>query len=600
MEEPEESEVPDSPGMPQVNEKEVLFESIDAQYRDVWDIARERREARHRATIPGSIVPMNWIKNIWDYVELSFEAFGLGIFWKIPFLVLRWSWRHPWKGFLLILAVSTIASSLVSIRESEIGDSIRFHGIYDVKHNIGQFVPQFLAHPLDYFNEDDVLDLQKRVSSIEYDVHWLKEKRKIDQTSLDYLNSVLPDHLVFKKDKSGHKVIPPDFWSALRRKITEDPLLLQDAVSRQTISSAIAEGQTSAGQVEKIAAGAWANFLDQNEAKIKAWQTENFNELWDGHVRRALENDVLVSKKEMIDIVTKTYQVYQRDIRDELARMETKLQKDINSQNAADPTRRVDSATKDQVATIARNEAKKLITAARLEAFSKTQTNQHVSESQHRVNYFAIGTGAVINPVLTSPPWALESARVYWTTRAWLWLTRNPLPTPRPATTALTRWEEAGDCFCAPQESEHAHGLELTVLLARKISPDTIIVEHIDPQATLEASSTPRLFEVIAQIDSADWDTQIALIRYSEQLFPYAEPEKILAAHWIRLGVFEFDNRVYGDNVQAFSLPVRLADFGVHTHQVMVRVLTNWGSNHTCLYRLRLHGDEVTKVTAPV
>ncbi|KAI7595731.1 hypothetical protein KC316_g329, partial [Hortaea werneckii] len=52
---------------------------------------------------------------------------------------------------------------------------------------------------------------------------------------------------------------------------------------------------------------------------------------------------------------------------------------------------------------------------------------------------------------------------------------------------------------------------------------------------------------------------------------------------------------IHGSNwVQSFPLyGDTLQELGFATDKVTVRVNTNWGADHTCIYRLRLTGDRV-------
>ena len=215
----------------------------------------------------------------------------------------------------------------------------------------------------------------------------------------------------------------------------------------------------------------------------------------------------------------------------------------------------------------------------------------------HRVNYFSVGLGAMVDPHLTSP-----TNRHTYRTRAWHhWgYTEYSLRAPQPAD-ALTLWEDVGDCWCAAPSGGMA---QITVLLPKKVAPTELIVEHIDHDATLDIGSAPHHLELWVQIEDTEQRENVARAANGAISEAFCEPQagskgcatgdyavkEALDETWVRIGAWQY-NIYTGNNVQSFHVQVALDHFNVPIEKASVRVRSNWGTrDYTCLYRLKLHG----------
>ncbi len=81
-----------------------------------------------------------------------------------------------------------------------------------------------------------------------------------------------------------------------------------------------------------------------------------------------------------------------------------------------------------------------------------------------------------------------------------------------------------------------------------------------------------------------------------EEEYPKTLPKTPM---YIRIAAFDYN--IHAPNpVQTFPVPDEIQDLGVDFGIVALRILNNWGRDEfTCLYRFRVHGDELGEVPLP-
>jgi hypothetical protein len=690
---------------------------IEHLWVEVHQVASQRRADRQAIT-PWYLLPLIWLSSLYDIIQLSWARFGYETLWRLPLRVLGWLLSRPWIVILLISLV--FANNLLesdAFITTGIGYRLRHYGVYDAKDYVTSFVPHYISRPLDYFNEDDVLDLQKRMSDIEHKVATLNRRANFDTATLNYLKDNLPDFVLIKRDKQGNKVIPPNFWSALKAKIEAEPPLLKGQFFSPSRNKAVPNQELSYLQVQKIAAGAWAEFLDINEVKIKAWQGEVFDDMWQHHVQDAYKNDILVSRTEMIEEVHKAWDDSKSLINNEISRFAKQMERFLREQEKVNRTlsvgdaagvgipiskaravareeakkfgfvtekearrftqeelkklesvnerkvyeianqvmqnvagvgqvearaiakeelqqletakkskakdlfvqelksnekyikeqarsvaqqeikgaiSKVNAITQNDVRTISLAEIERMVPLVQIRSLIKTQMGKNVEQAKRRVNYFSVGVGVIVNPIRTSPSYAFNTKRAWIGTRALLYVLGSGIPTPKPPVEALTRWDEHGDCWCAPSSE---YGISLGLYTSKPLYPDEIVIEHISPEATLDAGTTPKDMILFAKIKG--YNQQVIAGKLSEQFFSNVIGSSIndLDESWVPLAVFKYD-LASGESTQAFQIPVDLKGLNIPASEFVVRAMSNWGRReYTCLYRVRLHG-EVATITA--
>ena len=221
---------------------------------------------------------------------------------------------------------------------------------------------------------------------------------------------------------------------------------------------------------------------------------------------------------------------------------------------------------------------------------AKSNLLHNTIEALHMVNHLSYNLGARIDPYNTSPSQTKDQR---WVARLWTSSTNTAARTPP---YALTRWDEMGDCWCAAESTEKGKA-QLAVILSHHISPDRLIIDHIPARGTLGIASAPRDFELWAETDSV---AQAATLREKiTALFADYSIQSCISgttppsASAICIGQGRYD--IHGNNwVQTFQTFVNMQAVGLTTNKIYFRATSNWGADHTCIYRLRLtgHADE--------
>lgn len=237
-----------------------------------------------------------------------------------------------------------------------------------------------------------------------------------------------------------------------------------------------------------------------------------------------------------------------------------------------------------------------------------------IVQEEPKINFLTAGMGALVDRDTTSPTFKPQSK---WS--GYLWG-----PGPQHPAAAMAPWEDVGDCWCgAPREDGTTR---LVVDLGRDVVPEEVVVEHMPKESTINPGVAPKEMEFWARYKRVDQKpaAQRSFWSYifkqsstedssadetprrswrsslSETMMDLCgrayrnEPESAYSDNkelpgFYRVGKFTYDqNRP--DNVQKFSLDVVLDDPAVRVDKVAFVVKSNWGSENTCLYRLKVHG----------
>jgi hypothetical protein len=209
------------------------------------------------------------------------------------------------------------------------------------------------------------------------------------------------------------------------------------------------------------------------------------------------------------------------------------------------------------------------------------------SSFENRVNYFAPGSGAIINPIKSSPT-LQRPPNIFW--KSWQLITGRVNYVSNPPAVALEAWADLGDCWCAAGGQD----IRLDVKMAYLVYPTDITIEHIATSASPDPGTAPREVEVWASF------AHLSAEDFAEKGIWNMVGSNPIAAGMGTIGSFVYDARPGADPVQTFRLDVNQGTMIHSTSEVTVRVMSNQGADRTCLYRVKLYGNPVIPHPQPV
>lgn len=293
----------------------------------------------------------------------------------------------------------------------------------------------------------------------------------------------------------------------------------------------------------------WVNFLKRNRNKLD----DIFGSRIDDDAHKIVHE--AVPRHEFVELMQQHYKNIS-------TRVDEKILESIRGQS-------------EQIKSVARSEAKKvMMDQIRLTSLAQSNLVANYELNMRKVNYFSPGLGALVDPTLTSATFYNKAKllpNIYQ--RIGLVAPRNP---PK---AALTNWEEAGDCWCAAPDSPRKGRAQLAVNLGQPMFPNQVTIEHVPMNMvpTYNINNAPRHIEVWTVTDEP------VKLRYNHMKGQCQNgPEG-----WQCLGTFVY-NIHSGNHVQSFDLDATTTK---PITKIILRVTANWGADHTCLYRVRLHGD---------
>ena len=149
---------------------------------------------------------------------------------------------------------------------------------------------------------------------------------------------------------------------------------------------------------------------------------------------------------------------------------------------------------------------------------------------------------------------------------------------------ALTNDSRAESCWRLPSRSG-----QLAIVLHSPIHPTAVTIDHIAIDIATDIGQAPRKMVLWGIVDGPHNRQAISRSKRVTRSTPGGPP---LAAHYLfqQLVVFEY-SITRSSPVQTFPISSDYANAKIDFGIVVLEIVSNWGADHTCLYRVRVHGD---------
>ncbi|PNY29392.1 Uncharacterized protein TCAP_00699 [Tolypocladium capitatum] len=572
------------------------------------------------------------------------RQFMTRVLWEIPFAI---------AGVIfLILALVLMSAAYTSSRHA-VADDMWDHmargsswpAVADIKGKIGGYMPSF-PWPSWSWGDDFTWEMDDDANAVKLDdflkktaqaYQSLEKAGRLHDGALKRLEAVVPK-VVHMQLKDGRPVVAPEFYHALRDLIREDDAvltfarkggefvvasepqlkaiatgLIKDATFTSKLNSTVGEAEDRLGS---RATGLWQTWVKQNEARMQQAIGSAVDQIESAGTQRERELDervgkmlgeqrkdgerqgLLVTRDEFLRHLNNEAAALRAEIRAELNELQPRLEELVRES--------VHIATRDLAPSMSRAEVTSLVNGlvhrafadVNLEAVANGKIHAHWdAELKHQVNYFSVGAGATVQPLLSSPTYD-PFHRPFFSSMAHKTGLRRALP----PIAALLPWADVGDCWCAARAVNlrgNPHGATLVVQLGHRVVPQHVVLEHILPGATTDAGARPRDVEVYAFI--AERAVRERVRDFAAVTFPDPDPAEDwnhtpadLPEHFVLVGRFAYEGAGLHDGVHVHRLSSELVALGADTDQVAVRATSNYGAaNHTCFYRVRLYGHNV-------
>ena len=453
--------------------------------------------------------------------------------------------------------------------------SLHWYGWGNWKSNVGQFFPSPVLHPLGVLSDNQYDNLKE----------FMQNESSSTAAAVKRLEEILPRMVHVKKDKgSGKLIVDDEFWRALSDKIRDEESILTLLDGNADISDkhwkAVQARLKKSGDVEEITqktfSNSWEKWLKDNQRKVA--------EILGKNLPSAPGTQDTVMTKE--DFAKELEPIFEEN-KLTSAKIQ-KLEKLVNQALGRSQSSAEGGIAEAKVREI----VNKAIKAAKLEAGARGEISRFDAELERQVNHFGIGNGATVEEDDSSPTWGITKHPLG--SKEW----RKVLSTaPRFLSerfAALSSWDEAGHCWCAGTQinATHSRPADIFVHLTNFIIPQHVVIEHINPDATIDPEAMPKDIEVWAQFD--EYQRQEMVQKFMQDTFPDSRERNpdLLAKGFLQIAKFRYEHRAQDRGIKIERLSRELEALKAATDFILVRATTNHGApDHTCFYRIRMYGE---------
>lgn len=226
---------------------------------------------------------------------------------------------------------------------------------------------------------------------------------------------------------------------------------------------------------------------------------------------------------------------------------------------------------------------------AQLSVLAKSNLLVNTYDTMSSVSWFSPKIGAIVDPHHTSPTYK-KPPRV----PSGGWFAKSIKRHEPGPIAALMPWEETGDCWCAAKtDNIHMGQAQLAVFTDKKIKPKRLIVEHILPDGSEDITNAPKDFELWADLLTVEAaETMKHRLRQRDSHYdrgcPLSQVPPSESSICIASGYYDIHQGNWVQSVPMLFDAIDMDETGFEAGKFYYRVVTNWGADQTCLYRVRL------------
>ncbi|KAF4453367.1 hypothetical protein F53441_3963 [Fusarium austroafricanum] len=587
--------------------------------------------------------PMTWLESLLWFIERIMDQF-IELIDRLAGIQMRGSamesilWTLTLVGVGLLLGPSlffgfgTLRTFVPSFPDTGSMPSIGIHlpSPSDFVSGVRNTMPSLSWPSLK--KDDDESDIWKNIDNIESTDEFKKAFDKLQSSvvvhnkALKRLESMLPK-VIHMDLVDGRPVIKQEFWHALRDLLREDGSFLNMEKKNGNYEVTL-EQQWKAivqrlekdpdftmklndrvdGLIQEKLPSFWDTwFKNNNEVlepliekattkKQSAGSGAEFDQKLRNIVNEQLreQSQTAVTREEFLSHVQNELAKYRGEIQAEFTQHRTDMETSVQQQIQAARLMAPKGMSKAETETLLRDIILGAIADGSLKAVAKTEIHADwKSNLKYEVNFFAVGAGATIDSVLTTPTWDPRKRGITDYARGIKGIE------PNPALAALEHWQDEGDCWCSANDIDNRgrpHGARLSIHMAHTVVPTKIAIEHIFHNATTDPGARPKHIEVFARFeDKKDRDDVLAETAtanfFDDKTGEWDDFNPApLSDEFVKISRFLYQGDKLNDGVHVETI----RDIKVATDQIVVRALSNYGpANHTCFYRVRLFGNRV-------